>query len=74
MTSRDDQIAIENAAIVLAEIAKLAAVNPDFARHLSNIPVPGGRPIFHFANAIGATSARHPTEWRRARRRDAEAA
>lgn len=70
--TREDRIAIENAAIVLAEVAKYAETHPDFLRHLANIPVPGGHPFFTFGHAISATSARYPTEWRADRRRAAE--
>lgn len=69
---RDDRIAIENAALVLKSIMDRAHDNPEFARHIHNLPVPGGSPMSHFANAISATATRYPTEWMLAKRRDSQ--
>lgn len=71
---RDDRIAIEDAAIVLRAIAERGNTDPDFARHLNYLPVPGGNSMLHFANAIAATAARNPTDWVEAQRRRDEAA
>lgn len=72
--AEQDRIAIEEAALVLAAIAELARTDEVFGRKISHLPVPGGKEIFRFASAIGATAARYPTDWVLARRRASEEA
>lgn len=70
-TTKSDRIAIEDAVFVLKAIVDRAHSNPEFAAHLTRLPVPGGRPIIEHLHAISATATRHPTDWADARRRDA---
>jgi hypothetical protein len=72
--TKPDRIAIEEATLVLKAIADRAFDSPEFARQISNLPVPGGKPIQHFLHALSATSSRYPTDWSLARRRNHEAA
>jgi hypothetical protein len=56
--TKPDRIAIEEATLVLKAIADRAFDSPEFARQISNLPVPGGKPIQHFLHALSATSSR----------------
>lgn len=63
--TEQDRIVIENAALVLKSIADRVHANPDFAQHITHLPVPGGAEMMKFAHAISATATRYPTRWRR---------
>jgi hypothetical protein len=71
---KSDRIAIEDAAYVLKAIVDRAQANPEFAQHISNLLVPGGKPIIHFLSAISGVATRYPTDWVGLSRRKSEEA
>jgi 3-hydroxymyristoyl/3-hydroxydecanoyl-(acyl carrier protein) dehydratase len=55
-----DRIAIQDATLVLMAIVDRIEANQEFARHFQHMPVPGGKPIIEFMQALSAVASRYP--------------
>lgn len=68
--NRNNRVAIEEAALVLRALMDRAYDHPDLARHLTSLPVPGGKPMSAFASSLGRVAVQYPTPWAEARARE----